>query len=66
MAGMVQENCVNELRAAITDLRNAREAFDLVESEHVEAACYRLKAAELRVDALFRQYKLDFAVPKKR
>ena len=50
-----------DLRAAMAELQQARDAFGQAAGDAVDEMCYRVRAAELQVDRLFRLYKLDFA-----
>ncbi len=47
-----------EVVKALKNLELARQQFDMADKEHIDAACYALKAAEERYSAALRLYKL--------
>ena len=47
-----------EVVKALKNLEQARQQFDMADKEHIDAACYALKAAEERYSTALRLYKL--------
>lgn len=47
-----------EVVKALKNLELARQQFDMADKEHIDAACYALKAAEERYSTALRLYKL--------
>ena len=48
-----------EYMEALKELRLARSAFDWADEEFVDVACYRLAAAEARVQAIVLEKRLE-------
>ena len=47
-----------EVVKALKNLELARRQFDMADKDHIDAACYALKAAEERYSTALRLYKL--------
>ena len=47
-----------EVVKALKNLELARQQFDMADKDHIDAACYALKAAEERYSTALRLYKL--------
>ncbi len=47
-----------EVRKALKNLELARQQFNMADKDHIDAACYALKAAEERYSTALRLYKL--------
>jgi hypothetical protein len=47
-----------EVIKALKNLEQARRQFNMADKEHIDAACYALKAAEERYSTALRLYKL--------
>ena len=46
-----------EVVKALKNLELARQQFDMADKDHIDAACYALKAAEERYSAALRLYR---------